>query len=360
MKVFELLKSKYIYDLDYKYSIVNNKITKKPYELSKDIIFSSPYLVITDSDDNIIAEIDDIQPLYLYPLSVLDYCNNLKKEKMLAINIYDYSKSADYLSFILKNEIKLVEFTITKDIDISLIEEIKRNNIKILINISDLSIDIDIGKIVSYANYIRLFIPQEIENYDLLRKYLNIISINKNNKALFLLKTYLCINMIDNYEKLITLFSKYKVDIFHVSKELIPLQVKENIAIDIKYQEKIRYLENKYKENSKTRFISVKNLSELYYLRFELNDTNSRKCYASFMKPYLIKDVLLPCKVLNKINNQEYWNFGSTKNIDYSKIKCICGKECDDCASIFENDFLFKVEQIAKDKDVKYYILCNK
>jgi hypothetical protein len=78
------------------------------------------------------------------------------------------------------------------------------------------------------------------------------------------------------------------------------------------------------------------------------------------MKPYLIKDVLLPCKVLNKINNQEYWNFGSTKNIDYSKIKCICGIECDDCASIFENDFLFKVEQIVKDNDVKYYILCNK
>ena len=104
----------------------------------------------------------------------------------------------------------------------------------------------------------------------------------------------------------------------------------------------------------------TQNLSELYYPRFILNDKNSRKCYASIMKPYIVKNILLPCKVIGKLNNKDYWNLGNAKTINYDRIKNKCGTECDDCASIFENDFLFKVEQIIKDKEVKFYIVCDK
>ncbi len=359
MKVFDLFNDKFIFDLSYKYICSKDNIIKEEYELDKSILVKNPHLIITDLNDNIIDKIDDVQPLYLYPLSVLDYCNNIKKMKMLSINIWEYSKDIDYLSFIINNDIKLVEFTISKDVDLELIENIKKNNVKIIINVTDLDLNAAIMKSMHYADYIRLFIPSQIDDFISLEKCLKLINNNKENKTLFTVKTYLHINMIDKYEKLINLLNKYNVDILQVSKELIPLYA-ENARVDIKDQEKIRYLENKYNKLGKTRFISVKNLSELYYPRFMLNDKNSRKCYASIMKPYMFKDILLPCKVVGKLNNKDYWNLGNSKTINYDRIKNKCGTECDDCASIFENDFLYKVEQIVKDRKVKYYIVCDK
>ena len=114
-------------------------------------------------------------------------------------------------------------------------------------------------------------------------------------------------------------FIKLNVDIFQVSKELLPID-HNNKKVDIKVQNLIRNLETKYNNYSCTKFISVKDLTTLYYPRFELDERNSRKCYSCYMKPYLFKDKLIPCKV-NKIFNDfenwssNYFNFNKYKNI---------------------------------------------
>ena len=156
------------------------------------------------------------------------------------------------------------------------------------------------------------------------------------------IKSYLSTSQINQYEKYIKDFKNIDVDVYQLSKELISLG-KDNVLLEDSYEKKIRQLERKY-SNMPTAFISVKNLKELYYPRFELEERNSHNCYACHLKPYLYKDTLLPCKV------SKVMNWGIT-NLEDKSLWKQCGKECDDCASIYENDMLDKIHSIIKDKD---------
>ena len=106
-----------------------------------------------------------------------------------------------------------MEFTLTDELDEKLLKKIAENNIKILLNINNLAMDKKLYEFVKYVDYIRIMLPNEF-NLSKLENLLNIINAYKNKDALFLIKTYLDLNMVDNYEPLINLFSKYSVDIF--------------------------------------------------------------------------------------------------------------------------------------------------
>ena len=200
----------------------------------------------------------------------------------------------------------------------------------------------DISYFKIYWNYI---------NLDKFKKRLDLINKYKNETALVHIKGYLRLEEIDNYEEYIKIFNQHGVDIYQLSKELLPLD-KENVIIDDKYEKKIRELEDKYKDE--IIFKSVKNLKELYYPRFELDERNSKNCYACKLKPYLYKDILLPCKVFKMINNIEEWGIKDLNNLI---ILNRCGKECDDCASIYENDILDEINIIIKENSkVKIYM----
>ena len=148
------------------------------------------------------------------------------------------------------------------------------------------------------------------------------------------------------YENILNDLNNLKVDIFQISKELQPLN-RDNIMVDLEVQNNIRELEKKYNTYEKTKFLSVKDITCLYYPRFILDERNSKICYACRMKPYFKGNRLLPCKVKKITNSLDSWSSSLDVDItDYnSKIKK-CGNECDDCASIFENDILCDIEDV--------------
>lgn len=94
--------------------------------------------------------------------------------------------------------------------------------------------------------------------------------------------------------------------------------------------------------------MSVKDISTLFYPRFELDERNSRRCYACMMKPYLYKSYILPCKVKKVMDKLDGWNVEIINGDNNENIISQCGLSCDDCASIFENDILYEIEKIIK------------
>lgn len=336
---------------------------------AKELLKNEPKLVITNNNSEI-YKLDNIQSLYLYPLTVIDYINNIKNKNIIYTIIIEIDSNLDYIE-IFNNKrfkyLKAVEISINKNysetelIKIGEIIEYFYNksvlvnlNIKNLINIPNF-----LAQKFKYVTYFKIFLPSDLTDNlykDFLNKLLLIKQLKLNN-SLVHIKTYLSIHKVLLYEKMINDFIKLNVDIFQVSKELLPID-HNNKKVDIKVQNLIRNLETKYNNYSCTKFISVKDLTTLYYPRFELDERNSRKCYSCYMKPYLFKDKLIPCKVNKIFNDFENW---SSKYFDFNKYKNItnkCGAECDDCASMFENDLLYTVENILKNNEtVDVYLI---
>lgn len=353
----------------YNLYIKNNGVNKIVKCNSKDLLKNNPKLIVT-SNNKEIYRLDNVQSLYLFPLTVIDYINNIEFKNIININIikidcnlnyeelfnnkkFKYLKAVEILikdkysenEFIKISEI--INYFYDKGVSISL-------NIKNLINVSNVLVDT-----FKYINYFKIFLPNNLTS-NLYNKFLDkllLIKKLKNKESLVHIKTYLNIKKYMSYEKMINDFYDLNIDIFQVSKELIPIGC-ENIEVDNDVQNVIRNLEKKYKDYTKIKFISVKDLTTLYYPRFELDERNSKKCYSCYMKPYLYGDKILPCKVKKIFDNLDEWSSSYLEINEYEKVISKCGGQCDDCASIFENDLLYDVETIIKNNvDVNFDLI---
>lgn len=330
----------------------------------KDIWKMNPKFIIV-KNDNIIYQKENIQTLYLYPLTLLDYANNLKSKNIIFMNLISISDDENYINIFSNKKfknLKAVEILIKDDYDATqyskifeLIDYFYKRKIKISLNIKNLLLLSDKFKeYFSFISYFKIFLPNILNNtlYDLFLQKLMLISNNVSSDTLVHIKTYLNIEQVLFYENAIKDFSKLKVDIFQVSKELIPIGF-NNIEVNVNIQNIIRTLELKYNNYTTTKFISVKDISKLYYPRFELNDQNSKKCYACQMKPYLFNKRILPCKVQKIFENVDSWTANYNDIEKYNSITANCGKNCSDCASIFENDALADIEEFISKSDFK-------
>ena len=329
------------------------------FELKQMLHQKSKLLIINQTSSDILETINDVQPLYLYPLSILDYCKPLlEKEISLfpsakTLNIINFDTNINYIDRLSKldlNGLSNVEIEINEkyndtelDQIIELMNYLSNNNIKITLLFKTINIaDELLKKISSLCDFLKI-IMLNILNTPAFKEYknkLNVIYSNKKDASVVLIKSYLAVDQNEYYEDTIKIFNELNIDIFQLSKELIPMEVSENPLVTQDIQNNIRYLEKKYSNAPGTRFISVKDISTLYYPRFELDERNSRKCYACTMKPYLYKDKFLPCRVNKVITNIDDWFVANLdNNINEDNISK-CGVTCDDCASIFENDTL--------------------
>ena len=306
--------------------------------------------LLIKNNNQIIYETTNLQPIYLYPLNLKDYVDNIDSKNPIMLNIIKYDKKIDYEHFLSNkyfNKLKCVELLIDKDYFEAekIINYLYKKNIMVTVNINNLcNIDDEFIKIVfNKVKYFKIF--WDYINYDLFKEKLKLISDIKNSDSFILIKGYLNLDNINLYEEYIKDFSKLRVDIYQLSKELIPIGI-ANIGVPKKYADVIRNLEAKYNDSFK--FISVKNLNELYYPRFELDSRNSRNCYACRLKPYLYNNFILPCKVNNVISNLDYWGVEDFNIFKFNK----CGIECDDCASIYENDILNEIYNVIKDNNI--------
>ena len=309
-------------------------------------IFLNQKLIIK-KNNSCVYQTNETQPLYLCPLTLEDYVKNIKEILPIKLHIIKLDEEINYEIFFENqyfNKLLNVEINIDDKKDLETIKNLilvlQNKKIKISLNIKDITKlpNTFLKTLKNKITYYKIY-----WNYNNLQKLIKKLNIINDKKALIHIKSYLKLEEINNYKDYIKLFKTNNVDIFQLSKELIPLN-KENIIIDKKYEKIIRKLEEENRTGSFI-FKSVKNLAELYYPRFELDERNSRNCYACRLKPYLYKEILLPCKVNEKINNFNVW--GVKDYNDLTKFEK-CGKVCDDCASIYENDILDEINNVIK------------
>lgn len=362
--------NKYI-DTDYYY---HNSIAEclkhkqgNKYKLKQMLHQNLHLLIVNKESGDILKKINDVQPLYLYPLSILDYCKSLftkdnsSLKAMTKINIINFDTNIDYIDKLNKLNLKRlsnVEIEINKKYNyneltmiIDFIVYLSINNKKITLLFKTLNIPEELlKKISSTCDFFKIMMPNIINtpSFNDFKNKLEIISSNKKDTSVVLIKSYLSIEQNDYYEETINVFDELNVDIFQLSKELIPIGQKNNPSITQNIQDNIRKLEEKYYLPSRTRFMSVKDISTLYYPRFELDERNSRKCYACVMKPYLYKDKIIPCRVNKVITNINNWYLSNLDNNVEENHISNCGANCDDCASIFENDLLNEIDETIK------------
>lgn len=324
---------------------------------AKEVLKINPKLVIYSGNDKL-YELENIQSLYLFPLTVIDYISNLADKKMIHLSILDIDCNLDYEDLfgnVVFSNLKAVEILIKEDYSENevlkinqLIKYFYKKGIMVSLNIKNLiSVSNLLKNQYQYITYFKIFLSNNFSPslYCEFLKKLSVISSLKSKDSLVHIKTYLSESDALLYEQKIKDFATLNIDIFQVSKELLPIH-KKNINVKTEIQNLIRNLEFKYNDYKSLKFLSVKNLKELYYPRFELDDRNSKKCYSCFMKPYMVKNRILPCKV-NKIwNNFDDWSVNYLEHEQYKNLIKKCGVTCDDCASIFENDLLHQVEQI--------------
>ena len=332
----------------------------------KQLLHRHPQLLIVNkTSGDVLTKIKDIQPLYLYPLSILNYCKSLiSKEKyflssMTTINIINFDTSINYIEKLNKLDLKRlsnIEIEINKNYNhnelnkiIEFLIYISKNNIKITLLFKTLNLPSELLiKLSCICDFFKIMMVNILNTptFNDFKNKLEIISSNKKDTSAVLIKSYLSLEQNDYYEETINIFDQLNIDIFQLSKDLIPINVTKNPSVSQNIQDNIRNLEKKYNTAETTKFISVKDISTLYYPRFELNERNSRRCYACVMKPYLYKDKLIPCRVAKVINNIDNWYLSTLDNVINNDNLSKCGIDCDDCASIFENDLLNEIESI--------------
>lgn len=234
-----------------------NGIPITPKEMLK---FKAKLLII--QKHSIIENFDDIQPLYLYPTNILNYIESLMNKnnqnfyQKVMINIIDVDYNVDYIKYFNKqnlNKLKNVEMLIPKDYDLleykritELIDYFSKRGTYISLNIKDL-INIPnsfLEKISEYCSYFKIFLPPILNTpqFNLFEEKIKIINEKRTRDSLLHIKTYMNLEQIKYYETAITKFENLNVDVFQVSKELIPIGQK-NIPVNLSMQNKIRNLE---------------------------------------------------------------------------------------------------------------------
>ena len=306
-------------------------------------------------------EIEDVQPLYLFPLTILDYAEAVQKnsQKKIRLNIVKIDASLDYEEFFENQEnsnLKNVEILVQENYGQKefetikyMIEFLKEKGILITLLIKNLcSVSAEFLKEVSSKI---AFFKIQLKNilgtveFEQFLNLLEIVSNEKSKDSLLLIKAYLNEEQSKFYENAVLSFQKFGVDIFQVSKELLPVG-KENVSVSDDVQQEVRRLEKLYDKNSQTTFLSVKDISILFYPRFEIDERNSKKCFACKLKPCMIDDLVLPCKVQEVVSNQKKWFMHDFAGVQNETANELVGKTCTDCASLFENDTLSKIEEI--------------
>ena len=86
---------------------------------AKQLLKINPKLVV-DSNGFVLYELENVQSLYLFPLTVIDYIENLTRKNIICINIIDVNCNLDYKQIFDKDDfdnLKSVEILIRKDYD---------------------------------------------------------------------------------------------------------------------------------------------------------------------------------------------------------------------------------------------------
>ena len=310
-----------------------------------------------------VGVLPDMQSLYLYPLSLIDYAIHLKEcymygiYKALKLSIYaslinvddlDINKSGFF------SNIKEVEFIIDEEIHdtsklLSCIDLFVKKQVKITFNIKALPYltPTVISKVAQHGCYYKI----HVENSDFIKKEKEVkeklayLNYTRNADSRVLVKIYICTETIHQYKNWAKMLDAVGVDVFQISKSLLPVNA-VNQPLSEQLQSKLHALPS---QCGNMKIWLVKDVSTIWYDRFEIDNRNSHICYACWMQPYLIGNRIYPCKVNNVIHNFEKWSTKIGMIDEYVTVIKQCGRTCTDCASIFENDSMNYITSVLRE-----------
>ncbi|MDO4963820.1 MAG: hypothetical protein Q4E75_06990, partial [bacterium] len=90
---------------NYKLFVKNNEIYDCIRCDAKELLKNEPKLVITNKNSEI-YKLDNVQSLYLYPLTVIDYINNIKSKHIIYTTIIEIDSNLDYIEIFNNNRFK--------------------------------------------------------------------------------------------------------------------------------------------------------------------------------------------------------------------------------------------------------------
>ena len=207
------------YKKHYKMLIKNNKTYNCTRCSAKELLKNEPKLIITNNH-SCIYELDNIQSLYLYPLTIIDYINNIRSKNIIYTIIIEIDNNLDYAKIFNSERfkyLKAVEISINKNYNegdfkkiVEIIEYFYDRKVLVSLNIKNLiNIPNFLLKKFKYVKYLKIFLPNDLDDnsYEDFLNKLCLIKQLKSEELLVHVKTYLSTNKFLLYEKMINDFS---------------------------------------------------------------------------------------------------------------------------------------------------------
>lgn len=302
----------------------------------KMMVFEKPSLWLV-SEDTVIHEWKNTQPLYFYPFSILDFLqsgpashelriiDSPERISMQAIRQFPGSKV-----HFEKIDSRLISYAQKLGCKVSLIcnlEDINEENVKILHNLD--------------------FLIVRINSPD---SGLSVLKGVPNKKLLLGIRAYIS-DSDNNFGKLAKKARSLGVDFIHVSKKLIAQNQK---AVPIKDIKKVNDLTRLQTESFKV--ILPRDTSTVFNEKFVISEVygNSRSCAFSSHRLVLSKGKFYPCYTRSILRSGK---FASTTLESLRGISNQFGKNCTDCACIYENDIFDQISKVSHNIKRKKFFL---
>ncbi|MBU2522995.1 MAG: hypothetical protein KKE23_01745 [Nanoarchaeota archaeon] len=282
-----------------------------PKEKSK--VFEEPELVMI-YDHNIVQTWNNTQPLYFYPFSWLDY---LKFKGLREIQIIDCDETSTKKALEELKEGKVhFEGIDIKGIDYALAHNHK---VSVLCNLED----IKLSHILTLSNvdFLKVRINEERD----LNKLRNVA----RTGMLSCVKAYA--REGHDFVSLARKVSDVGFDVLHIAKRL-----EDNVNPDMTYEEKASIIQASQLDLPNLKIKIPSSLDKAYAERFVMGKkfNNSQDCSFSEYRKVLYHGKDFPCYTRKILSSP------AEKGL-VSRVK----KACDDCACIYENDMLSKINE---------------
>ncbi len=295
----------------------------KDYELfdrtpeCKSRVFDKPKLFLV-SGNEVAYCWDNTQPLYLFPLSLLDFLN--ARQPPVELQVFN-ACSSQVISTIRKQRFSKIHF---EKIDEPAIEHalLSGSKVSVLCSSTEL-VDADTS-LLSHVNYLR------VKTDCLDGKVLGKLQSLRNPSLLLGAKIYLSPGR--DYFALANGLKSAGVDFVHVSKFL---EAGGNSYLSATEKSSISGL--KELETSDFRVILPRDLTKLLNDRFEISPlfNNSRSCSSSRYRVVMHDGSFYPCYTLSVLESGRFAKAGLEQHFSGEP-----GASCSDCACIYENDIL--------------------
>ncbi len=298
-------------------------------------VFNNPTLWLA-SDHNVIKSWTNTQPFYFYPFSVLDFLNSPERQELRIISANSLITSRTIQQF--RNS--KVHF---EGLNPDLMSKALELGCKTSVICNLREINEDNLDILSHMDLLTVRVNSSDSDISVLKGI-------SDKKLLSGIRIYLSASGND-FSSLAKKAKQMGLDFIHVSKRLIG-----SAQISLSEYESNMIKKLSHLQSEKFKILLPTNTETVYNEKFVISDeyNNSRNCYFSRYRIVLYGNKFYPCYTRSII---EKGKFSSDNPGDLKKKSHLFGKECSDCACIYENDLFDEISRVSKGvKNKKFFL----